>query len=349
MNYAMDQESQVFSHQIEVVNCLANKFENITVLTAHCGNFQVSKNVRVVGTNWVQGKKTKSLFKFYRRFFEIILTNKISVIFSHMTSVQSAFTSPITKIMGVKHYLWYAHTSSDIYFRVAKVFTSGIITSTSGSCPVKGKNIFPIGQAIDKTKFRKKSTANYPLYKFVHIGRLDPSKNIEEIIQVVSNFRNQNSNITLEIVGSPSSKKYFTYANELMARFHSEEYRQWIKFTPKLPRKLVSEVLQEKDCFIHAFQGSLDKSIVEATFVGLPVITLNREYLKIFGEWSDYKLNNRTDLQTEADSLMKLNKSNLDSEIERRYLVAIEQHELQTWIVRLVNILKFGYFDSNRL
>jgi hypothetical protein len=158
----MDIDSQVFSHQIEVVNLLAANFDKVTVLTAHSGKFQVAPNVQVTSSNWIEGERVRSLFRFYKSFFHIIFTGNISIIFSHMTSVQSAFTSPITRAIGIKHYLWYAHTSTNIYFRVSKLFCEGIITSTPGSCPAKGKQIFPIGQAIDSLKFAKKVSKKLP-------------------------------------------------------------------------------------------------------------------------------------------------------------------------------------------
>lgn len=343
----MDHESQVFSHQLEVVNFLAANFENVTVLTAYSGKFKVAENVEVHCSNWKEGHRTRSLLKFYWKFFRIISTRKITSIFSHMTSVQSAFTSPITRILGIKHYLWYAHTSKNMYFRISKLFINGIITSTAGSCPATGKKIFPIGQAIDGTKFVKKSKSDFPLSKYVHIGRLDPSKNLEMIIQVAANLKNQNPNITLEIIGSASSNKHKNYAKKLVTSFSSKNYSNWIKFTPKIKRDLIPQILREKDCFIHAFQGSLDKSIVEATFVGLPVITINKEYLDVFGTWSGNELNKIKDLQNEADSLLNITKSNLEIEIDKRFRIAREQHELRNWIVSLVKILKFGRVDIN--
>jgi glycosyltransferase involved in cell wall biosynthesis len=338
----MDQDSQVFSHQLEVVNLLANEFDKVMVLTAHSGKFQVAANVQVISFEWIEGKRVRSLMRFYRRFFHIIFSRNISVIFSHMTSVQSAFISPITRAIGLKHYLWYAHASNNIYFKVAKLFSNGIITSTEGSCPAKGKQIFPIGQAIDSVKFAKKSRRNYPLSKFVHIGRLDPSKNLEEIIKVINKLRTRDPNITLEIIGSPSSEKHRKYAEELMSIFSEKTYSDWLKFTPKISRDLIPKVLREKDCFIHSFQGSLDKTIVEATFAGLPVITINAEYLKMFGIWSDYRVNAEVDLQVEAQSLLELDVSSLDGVIEERHKIAQEHHDLQSWIVKLVGILKYG-------
>ena len=45
-------------------------------------------------------------------------------------------------------------------------------------------------------------------------------------------------------------------------------------------------------------------------------------------------------LKDEAELLLNLDGSKRQSEVDRRYEVAIEQHELTGWIDRLVSILK---------
>ena len=100
------------------------------------------------------------------------------------------------------------------------------------------------------------------------------------------------------------------------------------------------EILQTYDCFIHSFQGSLDKTIVEATFSGLPVITINNEYRKIFGSWDLSGTGMNNSLKDEAQLLLNLDGSKRESEVDRRYEVALKQHELTGWIDRLVSILK---------
>ena len=114
----------------------------------------------------------------------------------------------------------------------------------------------------------------------------------------------------------------------------------WLKFTPHIPRSLLPEILQTYDCFIHSFQGSLDKTIVEATFSGLPVITINNEYRKTFGSWNLINTGMTNSLKEEAQLLLKLDGDARQSEVDRRYEVAVEQHELTGWIDRLVSILK---------
>ena len=340
INYAMDEKSQVFSHQIELVNQLSVKFDQITVLTARVGVCNTEKNVKVVSIDWVEGKRVSSLLRFLKIFIKTIRGEKFTVLFSHMTSVQSAFISPITRIIKLKHYLWYAHTSNGIFLKVSRLLSDGIITSTPGSCQLKGSKVYPIGQSINSHKFTKKNLNTQPIKNLVHIGRFDPSKNIKEIVYEIKKLRSSFPDLKLEVIGSPSSDRFKDYELNVKKEFSSEVQLGWLKFTPHIPRSSLPEILQTYDCFIHSFQGSLDKTIVEATFSGLPVITINNEYRKIFGSWDLIDRGVDNSLKDEAQLLLKLDGNKRQSEVDRKYKVALEQHELTGWVDRLVSILK---------
>jgi glycosyltransferase involved in cell wall biosynthesis len=340
INYAMDEKSQVFSHQIELVNQLSAKFDQITVLTARVGVCNTEKNVKVISFQWVEGKRVSSLLRFLKIFIKTIRSEKFTVLFSHMTSVQSAFISPITRIIRLKHFLWFAHTSNGIFLKVSRLLSDGIITSTPGSCPLTGNKIYPIGQSINSRKFKKKNSNTQPVKNLVHIGRFDPSKNIKEIVYEVKKLRSNFPDLKLEVIGSSSSDRFNDYELSVKAQFDSEVQLGWLKFTPHIPRSSLPEILQTYDCFIHSFQGSLDKTIVEATFSGLPVITINNEYRKIFGSWDLIDAGIDNSLKDQAQLLLNLDGSKRQNEVDRRYEVAIGQHELTGWIDRLVSILR---------
>jgi len=103
---------------------------------------------------------------------------------------------------------------------------------------------------------------------------------------------------------------------------------------------LIPKTLLEADCFIHAFEGSLDKTLVEATFSALPVITINNEYRQIFGSWNLNNPSNKGSLEDEALSLFAIPEDRLEIEIDRRYKIAVNNHEILGWVDRLVRILK---------
>jgi len=339
INYAMDEKSQVFSHQVDLVNQLAKKYDKVSVLTASAGFHQVLSNVEVISFNWIEGKKFSNLLRFEFKFLQMLSKNRFTCIFSHMTSVQSAFISPITKVLRIKHYLWYAHTSKNIYLLISRALTNGIITSTPGSCPIKGRKVFAIGQSVDSKLFQRKLRLDTPINKLVHIGRFDPSKNIETIVTSVKSLRNYYPALKLNIIGSPSSGKFQEHMELVLSKFLTDVKEGWLTFTPSIERKKIPDELKKNDCFIHGFQGSLDKTLVEATLTAIPVVTINHEYITIFGKWNSEDSHNSQSLVGELEFLLNLDSNKISKEVDRRHEIAIRNHDSEGWVNRLVNVL----------
>jgi len=340
INYAMDEKSQVFSHQVEVVNKLADKYDQVSVLTGLIGTYRVSSNVKVFSCNWIPGKRFTSLFRFMMKFLQLLGSNKFTCIFSHMTSVQSTFISPITIVLRIRHYLWYAHTSDNIYLQISRQLTNGIITSTPGSCPIKGRKVYAIGQSVDSKVFDKKLELETPIIKLIHIGRFDPSKNIESIVAEIKQLKDEHPGLKLNIIGSPSSNKFQHYMESVKSKFMADVQIGWLTFTPAIERIKLPNELKKYDCFVHAFQGSLDKTLVEATLAAIPVVTVNKEYLKIFGKWSNSNSDNQITLTSELGFILNLDAAAITKEVDRRYEIARTNHDMEGWINRLVNVLE---------
>ena len=335
----MDEKSQVFSHQVDVVNKLADKYNQVTVLTGLIGSYTVSSNVEVISYNWIPGKRFSSSYRFMIKFLQVLSKNKLTCIFSHMTSVQSTFISPITRVLRVKHYLWYAHTSNNMYLLISRALTNGIITSTPGSCPISGRKVFAIGQSVDSKVFSRKLSLENPIINLIHIGRFDPSKNIELIVREIRDLRIKHPGLSLNIIGSPSSSRFQEYMELVKSKFAADIKIGWLTFMPAIERKKIPDELKKHDCFVHAFQGSLDKTLVEATLSAIPVATINKEYIKIFGRWNSSNSDNQASLSNELGSLLNLSTAAITEEVDRRYMIARADHDIEGWINRLANVL----------
>jgi glycosyltransferase involved in cell wall biosynthesis len=334
MNYAMDSHSQVFSHQLEVVILLAKSYKSIVVLSNKVDKTIKIDGVTVIESRWDEQKPVRNIFRFLKLAIPILVRYKPEVIFSHMTDLQSAVLAPFTRLLRIPHYLWYAHAYPSRYLRIAYPFVSGIVTSTSGSCPLRGKRIHLIGQGVDARKFVPINRKSWSINRFINVGRFDPAKKIEEIIESIAPEAQNNNFFTLEIVGSPSSKKYQNYQNSIKTKY--ENIHKWLTFTEFTNRQDIPHVLKNKDCFVHAFQGSLDKTLIESTLCKLPVVTTNREYIKIFGSWSD---NDLVTLRHEIEHLVKLSDDAINTELQRRFDKAYSSHSLDQWISNLLKIL----------
>jgi glycosyltransferase involved in cell wall biosynthesis len=335
----MDEEDQLLSHQAEIVNLIAQEFDHISVLTGRIGKVVVPSNVTLKSYDWVRGKKISNIFNLIKSFMLIKKNNDISVIFSHMTLMQSLIILPLTKYLRIKHYLWYAHKSKNIYLQFSFRLFDGLITSTRDSCPVKNGNVFPIGQTINSDKFTPKGLIDYPIRKLVHIGRFDPIKNISEIIKAVEKSRVHFPNLTLDIIGSASSISSTKYEQEVKSQFVHSVTQGWLKFFPSVSRAEIPYILEKSHAFIHSCNAALDKVILEANLSNVPVITSNEEFVKSFGSWTENTGVKSVDLYAELNAALNTPKTELEKIVSQRYQETLANHELRGWTTRLLKVI----------
>lgn len=340
MNYVMDPAHPALAHQVEVVEQLALRFSYVTVLTGHSNWVPTAPNIRVFSTNWRPGHNVQNILKFYRIFFQIILNSEFVSVFSHMTSVQSCLIGPFLRFRKTKHFLWYAHAQNSLILRLAYFWVTKLITSTTGSCPLSGAKVLYLGQSVDQEIFKARLNLNYPLRRFIHIGRADTSKNFSLLIETISELKKFYSNLRLELVGNPSGPTQAAELAKLKQLWSVDIERGWLVFSPAIPRAQVPELLNKHDVFIHAFKGSLDKTLIESTMTAMPVATINQEYLNEFGSWSGEPIS----LRNEVEAILNLNKMQLALKLKERNIKAIERHSSQNWIEHLEIILRGDKF-----
>lgn len=335
----MNEEHAIFSHQIGVVRRLAEHYENISVLTTQYSfpKDPLPSNVEVFVSDWKPKQNFRNAFRVLIFFLCFLRNRGKFTIFSHMTEVHSAIIAPISTLLHIPHFLWYAHTSKSSFLIWDSLWVDKIITSTRGSCPISNKKVVAIGQGVDERMFHTINNRDYARSsRWIHVGRLDPSKRIDWLIKLVEEFQNMGVNFQLKLVGTPSvgNNDYFDYIQKLVTTRNIAN----IYFLGSLNAEGIQEELANSDLFIHAFQGSLDKVLVEATLHGIPVVTCNKEYLEEFAVGKDFN---------EADDYLLIKKqlkSFLSMPLEEKKQLAIRtrnqaliNHSISGWILRLIN------------
>jgi hypothetical protein len=336
INFVLDSMHPLLAHQADVVSALAPKFNRVTVITGKVGKFEQPSNVDVIDLDWVEGKSFRNVYRLFKSFLSV-LRPKESVVFSHMTDVQAAVLSPITRITRTPHYLWYAHKQLSPFLRFASFFIDGVFTSTSGSCPLSGRKVLVIGQGVDSSLFKAETKVTGALDSCIHIGRADPSKNLRELFEFTADERSKNPKFKFTQVGSPSTAEARLNLEMLSKEFLDSILSGAIRLLPSTTRVHVPNLLANTDFFIHAYKGSLDKSLIESTLARVPVLTLNEEYCRIFGTWSDEKM---PSLHHEYKALKNRSGESLQAEIERRFKLADESHSFVGWIDKILKILQ---------
>jgi glycosyltransferase involved in cell wall biosynthesis len=337
VNYVMDAQDSLLSHQLEAVRSLANNFNLVTVITGRIGRIEVPDNVRVISSEWIKGQRIRNILRLLKKSLPIIARGNFTSVFFHMTDLQCAVLSPFIRLRHKKQCLWYAHTTNSFYLKWSSKWVNFIVTSTPGSCPATGPKVFAIGQAIDSNFFAEIPLAKLDLNKLIHIGRFDKSKNIELLIEEAGKLRQEFEYISLTIVGSPANQESTNWSQDLMQHHSQEISNQWLKFSKSIPRDHFPKKMAENGCFFHAYIGSLDKTLVESTMLRVPVVTVNPEYISYFGRWSSAGGVNLVD---EYRALRSLSFQEIDKELIRRRTIAMSNHSLVNWTSQLTQLLQ---------
>jgi glycosyltransferase involved in cell wall biosynthesis len=342
--YSVSPHDQVFSHQFQAIESISKQFSEVTVVVPKKKdtnsvsiqkNLSRDSNIEIFQIPWKERNKLRNFTQLIKATLRLAREKKIDIVFFFMTDTYAAILGPILFLKRLPQVLWYAHASKPKRLIALKPFMTLICSSTSGSIPLKGRKIRLIGQMVDEAIFEKNQYSESHRFRLIHVGRFDPSKRIEVLIEVTLRLKHDFPEVNLTLYGSPTTSESLQYQTQVKEKYKEEIIKGSISIKPAIERKYLSKIYREFGVFIHAFQGSLDKSVIEATISGLPVASLNLEYISEFGSWAGKP----TNLQSEIAYIFSLSLSELEREIERRRLIAIEKHSLDQWSRKIGNLL----------
>lgn len=334
----MNPSSQVFQHQIEVVHSLKKYFNYVDVVSSDSRPEWVSANDRISihSLNWQIGRPIRNILNLYQVSIKLLLSNKPDTVLFHMTDVQSALLAPIFRICGITTTLWYAHAKRSIWLLLAYPWTTSLVTSTPESLRIRSKKVHCIGQAINMQlfKFSQKQLDTNDL-NLVHVGRIDPAKKINEMMEWANSSKFRSRFRKFVFFGAPSSTS-LNYMDTLLNAYRMKVDEGFFEFPGKINRVDLPSVLSQFSIFIHLFQGSLDKSLLEATSLGIPVITLNKAFISEFGRWGSH---DELSLDSEMEALLSLSQEDRKDEIRRRYELIESRHSIHNWSDKIFTYL----------
>ncbi len=345
VNYSMSSKNLVFSHQREVVLALSQFFETVEVFTTELGSEYLPKNVKVFLLPWRVRSPLRNLTTVLKGVYPVLIRNRTSVLFTHMTDAHAVILAPLTWLLRMRHILWYAHAENSKFLVWSSFFVSNIVSSTNGSCnlSLNKAKICYINQGISNKSFPYKNRSYERFRKVLYYGRLDPSKNIHLFPSLLLELNRSGDVYTLDIFGRPANLESEKYFFNVRSSDQVKIQESSINFHGSIERVSVSNVAETFDVFLNLFSGSLDKTLVEATFMGMPVVTWNIEYCLQFGTWSNFPVSETIDfIVKEFEALDSMKNTALQDEITMRLNQAIKSHSFEGWVDRLVRVLKKG-------
>lgn len=329
----------VFSHQSYLAHELCQYYERVIVITRGKVNAKIPQNASVISFNPKFFNNTPAFLLWaHLQIIKLRFRFKPFVVFSHMNETFSAFLGPLLRLFNVRHVMWYAHKATPLRLRFALFFVDSVVTSTLGSFRIPSKKVRVIGQAIDVSSFLVVNVKHEKqITKWCHIGRLDPSKDIESLILLLAERLEVDPRTKLTLYGEASGVTTSKYPLELKERFSNLISIGQLSFAGHLDHANVPLTLKSHNLFVHAYRGSLDKSVLEATAALLPTITVNPEYLREFNSWSG---KSNPSLQEELDAFLNFSAEEREQELLRRQDIVITSHSLQSWTRKILPILR---------
>jgi hypothetical protein len=345
VNYSMSSKSLVFSHQREVVRELSQFFETVEVFTTEVSSEPLPRNVKVSHIPWKGNSPLRNVVTVLKLLYPVLIRNRTSVLFTHMTDVHAAILAPLTWLLKMRHILWYAHANNSKYLLWSSFFISKIVSSTPRSCNLslnKSKVLY-INQGVDSKNFPYYARSQKRLCKVLNYGRLDPSKNIHMFPDLIFELNRSPNTYSIDIFGRPTNLESEKYFLDVLLSHKVKNQEASITFHDSIARALIPDIAKRYDIFLNLFSGSLDKTLIETTLMGLPVVTWNREYCAQFGTWSNSSVRETQEfIIKEFESINSLKEIELQNEVNRRLGLALENHSFEGWVNRLVCVLKKG-------
>lgn len=227
---------------------------------------------------------SKSPIKYLKELSKIIKNNNYQVIHRHTCSAVIILDLLVAKICKVSKVIVHSHNNNVIKDKILHLFLRKFINiladkkyacSTSAGEWLYGKSeyeIIPNGIEIskfiynDKIRNKIKKQENVENKKIIgHIGRFEPQKNHEFILEVISEVKKYNKNIEFWLIGEGSLK------NDIYIKAEKQELIKNIKFLGI--KDNVNEYLQGMDMFIFPskYEG-LGIALIEAQIAGLDCI-----------------------------------------------------------------------------
>lgn len=300
------------------------------------------ENIKVFHLPWKSGSSIKNSLTILKTLYPFILKNRDAVVFSHMTDVHTALVSPLTWALKMRHVIWYAHAVTSKYLFFSSFFVSTIVSSTPGSCRlrVNRRKIRFIDQGIDPDDFPFYCRQFLQRRRILYYGRLDRSKKIDLFCELMDTLKSSSTVFTLDVFGESSNMYSEQFMEGVKKTILDKSLQNVFRIFGPLERRQIHLVARDYDIFLNLFIGSLDKTLIEATFMGLPVVTWNREYCSQFGTWSNFPVDSSLEfIASELRYLISQPIDKLQPEIDRRRREAVNRHSFDGWIERLNAVL----------
>ena len=252
---------------------IAKKAESVEVICLEKGIYSLPKNVTVYSLGKEKGvSKIGQLKNLYH--YVLLIRGSYNKVFVHMNQEYVLLLGIYWKLKGIPVYLWRNHPRGDFLTRIAILLSTKVFCTSKESFTARFKKtvIMPVGN--DQNIFKPVSGIVRKKYSVCMVGRISPIKHIELALQAVNILVLSGTQISFDIVGSPTEKD-LAYYDSLKKYIVGNNLSSSVNLLQDVPFLKHPEIYSSYEiCLNLTESGSFDKSIVGATSCGaIPLVS----------------------------------------------------------------------------
>lgn len=269
------------------INAIAPRWEHVDVVTLHAGRLELPDNVTVHSAGREHGyRRWRMLARFYGLVTLVVLRRRPDVCFAHMTPLFSSLFWPVRKLARVPLLLWYAHGSVTRELKIAERLADRCVTSTPAGFRLRSDKLGVLGQGVDVERFRPPPAVADDYERTVLVlGRLTPSKHVDEAIRAIGRVRLEWPDVRLRVVGGPVTAADQDYARRIGALVDEHDIGDSVQLVGAVPFARIAEQYATGGVFLNlGSTGSLDKAILESMAAGCIPISRNDAFAALAAE-----------------------------------------------------------------
>jgi glycosyltransferase involved in cell wall biosynthesis len=218
--------------------------------------------------------KISRLFRFYSLVWRY--RAEYDVVLVHMNPIWVVLGGIPWHMMGKKVALWYTHKAVTWKLRMAVHGADVIFTASPESFRIASPKVIVTGHGIDTTLFSPDAGTPRNDASLLTVGRIAPVKNLEVLVDAVSLLHQQDSALTVVIVGVPALRRDREYETAIRQRIAHAGLTDRFVFAGKHRNDQLLPFYRSCGVFVHMSRtGSLDKALLEAMACGARVVSSN--------------------------------------------------------------------------
>ncbi len=242
----VDDRDPVLGATVPMLRALAERVDELVVLTLHAGEHALPENARVRALGAGRVRRGASLTS-------ALLRERPDAVLAHMAPVYALLAAPL----GAPVLLWFTHPRDSRLLRAATRVSRVVLTVDERSFPFASPKVRAIGHGIDVARFHCRPASEGGPLRIVSLGRFSRVKRYDLIERAASRV----DGVEAEFVGPALSDDDRRYRAALT---RTRDAVGWLD---------VPALLAEYDVFVSATEaGSADKAAFEAAAACLPVL-----------------------------------------------------------------------------